>query len=395
MSPRRLASAILVLGVFLGQFFSSLAAAQTTPSRYLAFGDSITFGVGDDPNRTEKGYTPRLETLLQTAGVSATVLNFGVGGEKTPEGLSRISGVLAQGSPGDVLILMEGTNDISQSVSLETTIFNLDEMASRAETLSLSVIHATIIPRYPEAKLDPENALTDQLNGRIRNLAGLRQRRLADPNEAYRNTPNLFAGFYSTERPDPVGHPNAAGYDILARVFFNLIQGIDTVSPVPGIVSPVKGARNVRPDTAIDVDIWDFGTGIDLANTFLLVNGQPVEAVPVGNTRRAHITYLPPAPLSGIVTIGLRSQDLAAPPNIINREIASFAVQGAGALPGDVNQDGRVDGMDLIRFGRSFGSQRGDSRYNPNADFNADGSVDGVDLAVLAANFGRTGTAGS
>lgn len=390
MSPRRLASALLVLGLL-----PSLSAAQTTPRRYLAFGDSITFGVGDDPARAAKGYTPRLQNLLQTAGVSATVLNFGVGGEKTPDGLSRINGVLAQGSPGDVLILMEGTNDISQSISLETTIFNLDEMATRAEALSLGVIHATVVPRYPEAKVDPENALTDQLNGRIRNLAGLRQRRLADPNETYRNTPNLFAGFYSTERPDPVGHPNAAGYDILARVFFNVIQGIDTVSPVPGIVSPVKGARNVRPDTAIDVDIWDFGAGIDLANTFLLINGQQVQAVPTGSSRRAHFTYQPPAPLSGIVTIGLRSRDLATPPNAINREIASFAVQGAGALPGDVNQDGRVDGMDLIRFGRSFGSQRGDNRYNPNADFNADGSVDGVDLAVLASNFGRTGTAGS
>lgn len=390
MSPRRLASAFLVLGML-----PSLAAAQTTPRKYLAFGDSITFGVGDDPARAAKGYTPRLQALLQAAGVSATVLNFGSGGEATPAGITRINGVLAQGSPGDVLILMEGTNDISQqSVSLETTIFNLDEMASRAETLNLSVIHATVIPRYNEARFDVENALTDQLNGRIRNLAGLRQRRLADPNEVYRTTPNLFAGFYSTERPDPVGHPNAAGYDILARVFFNVIQGIDTVSPVPGIVIPVKGARNVRPDTAIDVDVWDFGTGIDLANTFLLVNGQQVQAVPVGNTRRAHFTYQPPAPLSGIITIGLRSRDLATTPNTINREIANFAVQGAGALPGDVNQDGRVDGMDLIRFGRSFGSLRGDDRYNANADFNADGSVDGVDLAVLASNFGRTGTSG-
>ncbi len=279
MSPRRLASALLILGVL-----PSLAAAQTTPRKYLAFGDSITLGVGDDPARALKGYTPRLENLLQTAGVSATVLNFGVGGEKTSEGISRINGVLAQGTAGDVLILMEGTNDVSQSVSLETTIFNLDEMASRAETLSLGVIHATIIPRYPDARLDPENALTDQLNGRIRNLAGLRQRRLADPNEAYRNTPNLFAGFYSTEKPDPVGHPNAAGYDILARVFFNVIQGIDTVSPVPGIVNPVKGARNVRADTAIDVDFWDFGTGIDLASSVLLVNGQPVQSVPVGSS---------------------------------------------------------------------------------------------------------------
>lgn len=387
MSLRRLASALLILGAL-----PSLAAAQTTPRKYLAFGDSITAGVGDDPARAAKGWPPRLQNLLQAAGVSATVLNFGVGGENTTMGISRIDSVLAQGVPGDVLILMEGTNNISKEISLETTIFDLDEMARRAENLSISVIHATVIPRYPEARIDVENALTDQLNGRIRNLAGQRDRRLADPNEVYRNTPNIFGGFYSTERPDPVGHPNAAGYDILARVFFNVIQGIDTVSPVPGVVLPVKGARNVRPDTAISVDVWDFGAGIDLASTVLLINGQPVQALAVGNTRRANITYLPPAPLSGIVTIGLRSRDLATPPNAINREIASFAVQGAGALPGDVNQDNRVDGTDLIRFGRSFGSQRGENRYNANADFNEDGSVDGTDLAVLASNFGRTRT---
>lgn len=396
MSLRRLASALLILGVFLGELLPSLAAAQTTPRKYIAFGDSITFGVGDDPARAAKGYTPRLQNLLQTAGVSATVPNFGEGGENTLMALSRIDGVLAQGSPGDVLILMEGTNDISKEIGLDTTIFDLSSMADRAEKLGMSVIHATIIPRFPrtnpQATRDVDNALTDQLNGRIRNLAGVRQRRLADPNEVYRNTPNLLAGFYSTEIPDPVGHPNAAGYDILARVFFNVIQGIDTVSPVPGIVDPVKGARNVKPDTAITVDVWDFGAGIDLASTVLLINGQPVQAVPVGSTRFAKITYQPPAPLSGAVTIGLRSQDLATPPNTINREIANFTVQGAGALQGDVNLDGRVDGTDLIRFGRSFGSLRGDNRYNPNADFNSDGAVDGVDLAVLAANFGRTGT---
>jgi lysophospholipase L1-like esterase len=391
VSPRRLASALLLLGLL-----PSLAAAQTAPRKYLAFGDSITFGVGDDPNRARLGYTPRLENLLQTAGVSATVLNFGVGGEDTLMGVSRINTVLPQGAPGDVLILMEGTNDISRGIDLETTIFDLDRMADRAAELSISTVHATVIPRYPEAKLDAENALTDQLNGRIRNLAGLRQRRLADPNEIYRNTPNLFAGFYSTERPDPVGHPNAAGYDILARVFFNFLQGIDAVSPVPGIVRPVKGARNVKPDTSIEVDVWDFGTGIDLANTFLLVNGQPVTAPAVGNARVAHMSYQPPVPFTGTVTIGLRSRDLATPPNTIDREIASFTVQGAAnALQGDLNGDNRVDGMDLIRFGRSFGSLRGETRYNANADLNVDGSVDGQDLAILASNFGRTSTAGS
>jgi len=391
VKPRHAVSSVLLIGVLQG--IPALASAQTTPRKYLAFGDSITFGVGDDPARALKGYTPRLQSLLQAAGVSATVLNFGMGGEATTVGVSRLTReVLPQGAPGDTLILMEGTNDISQGVDLGTTFFDLARMADDAEALKLSVIHATVIPRYPEAKTDAENALTDQLNGRLRNLAGQRQRLLADPNEVFRTTPNLFAGFYSTERPDPVGHPNAAGYDILARVFFNTIQGIDTVSPVPGLVKPVKGARNVDPNTAVDVDVWDFGAGIDLASTILLINGQPVTAPPVGNARLAKMTYQPPVPFTGTVKIGLRSRDLATPPNTIDREIASFTVQGANALAGDVNRDNRVDGMDLILFGRSFGSVRGETRYNANADFNADGAVDGLDLAVLASNFGRTGT---
>lgn len=386
MIPRhRFAGALLLLGLL-----PSLAEAQTAPRKYLCFGDSITEGIGDDPARAQKGYPPRLQALLQQAGVSATVVNAGKGGEQSPVGLERIDEVLAQGLAGDVLIVMEGTNDVTREISIEATVAALDEMANRAEARNISVIHATVIPRYPEAPRDAENLLTDELNGRVRNVAGVRSRGLADPNEIFRNTPNLFAGFYSTVRPDPVGHPNAAGYDILASVMFNAIQGIDRVSPVPGIVRPVTGSRNVSASTAIDVDFWDFGTGIDLANTFLLINGQPVSVVPAGTTRHAHMTYQPPAPLSGTVRVGLRSRDLAVPANSIDREIARFTIRGAGQLQGDLNADGRVDGVDLVSFGRHFGSRRGDLHWDEDADFNADGAVDGLDLSVLASNFGRT-----
>jgi lysophospholipase L1-like esterase len=384
---RRFAAALLLTGLL-----SSLAAAQTAPRKYLCFGDSITEGTTDDPARAQKGYPPRLQVLLQQAGVSATVVNAGLGGEQSPVGLSRIDSVISQGAPGDVLIVMEGTNDITREIGIETTIGALDEMANRAEARSLSVIHATVIPRYPEARVDADNLLTDELNGRVRNVAGVRQRRLADPNESFRNVPNLFAGYYSTIRPDPVGHPNAAGYDLLARIFFNVIQGIDSVSPVPGIVRPVTGSRNVSASTAIDVDFWDFGAGIDLANTFLLVNGQAVSVVPTGNARQAHLSYQSSTPLSGTVRVGLRSRDLAVPANTIDREIARFTIKGAGLLQGDLNADGRVDGADLVSFGRHFGSRQGDLNWDEDADFNADGKVDGMDLAILASNFGRTAT---
>ena len=390
MKRRELATVLLVLVLA-----PALAMAQTPQKKYLAFGDSITAGVGDDTTRTRLGYPPRLESLFQTVGVTTTVLNFGVGGEKTPEGIARIDSVLSQGVAGDVLLLMEGTNDISKDISLETTIFNLDVMSHRAELLSLGAIQATVIPREPDAKVDPDNVLTDQLNGRIRNLAGVRVRRLADPNTVYTGTPNLFGGFYNKDPDDHVGHPNAAGYDILARIWFNVIQGIDTVAPVTGVLSPLRGARNVKPDVSIEVDVWDFGAGIDLANTFLLVNNQVVQVVPTGTTKQAHLSYKPPSPFTGTVSVGLRSRDLATPANAIDREISRFTVQGANFIQGDINEDGRVDGMDLVRFALHFGTQRGDARWDVAADFNNDGHVDGLDLAVLASNFGRSGGTGS
>jgi lysophospholipase L1-like esterase len=368
-----------------------LASAQTTSKAYLAFGDSITFGVGDDPTRANPGYPPRLQSLLVTAGVNATVANYGMSGEKTPDGLTRIDSVLANGKAGDVLILMEGTNDVNKSISLETTIFNLDTMAGKAEARSMGVIQATVIPRPPDAKVDPDNLLTEQLNGRIRNLAGVRGRKEADPNEVFRNLPNLFSGFYSNAPDDHVGHPNAAGYDILARVFYDLIRGADTVSPVPGIINPVNGATNIKPDATIQVDVWDFGAGIDLANTFLLVNGQPVTVTPQGTAQHASLVYQSPTPWSGSVTVGLRSRDLATPTNTIDRQLAKFTIQGTTTgLQGDVNGDGRVDGSDLILFGLHFGAQRGETNYSAAADFNNDGRIDGLDLAILAANFGQT-----
>jgi Dockerin type I domain len=272
-------------------------------------------------------------------------------------------------------------------------MFDLGKMADLAVARGLGVVHATVIPRYPEANRDADNTLTDQLNGRIRDLAGRSLRRLADPNEVFRNTTGLFTGFYSTVKPDPVGHPNAAGYELLARVFSDVILGLDNVSPVPGVVDPAPGARNVRSDIPISVDVWDFGTGIDIANTFLLVNGLPVTATPVGDSRRVHLTYESLAPLTGTVIIGLRSRDLATPPNTIDRTISSFTVRGGtSVLQGDLNLDNRVDGTDLVRLGRSFGSVIGDAAYDANADFNADGKIDGQDLAVLASNFGRTST---
>jgi hypothetical protein len=62
----------------------------------------------------------------------------------------------------------------------------------------------------------------------------------------------------------------------------------------------------------------------------------------------------------------------------------------AGLLLGDIDLSGRVDGFDLARLGRAFGTAVGAQSYDVAADLDLDGQVDGVDLSLLAAGFGKS-----
>jgi lysophospholipase L1-like esterase len=384
MSSRK----ILLLPLLLAAALPWPAAAQKT---YFAYGDSITAGLGDDPARPpeQAGYPGRLQVLLTNAGRTEKVENFGLGAEDTSEGINRIEVVFPVTRTGDVMMIMEGTNDISRGISPETTAFNLNQMALKCRRDGMEVIHATVIPRLPEARVDENNLINQQTNGLIRNLAGIQGRPLVDPFEVFSQQTDLFDRLYANIPGDPVGHPNAAGYDLLAQTFFNVIIGVDTVPPVTGVVRPANGARGVRPGTPLEIEVWDFGTGIDLGATSLLVNGEAVPATITGDARHIQITYLPAQPWQGSVTVTLRSQDLTGPPNTVNREISKFRIAGSTVLDGDLNEDGRVDGTDLVLLGVRFGAIRGNRRYEARADFNDDGVVNGIDLAVLASNFGR------
>lgn len=358
----------------------SAARAQTT---YVAFGDSITEGILDDPSRAEKGYPPRLEALLQQRGQAAEVRNEGVAGETTIDAVSRIDRELQPGD--DVLLLMEGTNDIGeQDISLETIVANLNRIAEKAEARGLSVVHATVLPRF-NTTYDNQNIVTGDFNGRVRELAWREERRLADPFEVFfRQTPN-FGQLYSDKL-----HPNAAGYDLLARIFADVLTNVDNVPPVTGLVTPVNDSPRVPPTTPVHINVYDFGTGIDVANTRLVINEQVVDTPLTGNSRKLEILYTPPTPWRGVVVVKLRSRDLASPPNQVDREVTQFTIEGTTFLPGDLDRDGRVDGADLLIFAPRFGARRGESRFMGLADFNGDDQINGVDLALLASNFGKS-----
>jgi hypothetical protein len=127
-----------------------------------------------------------------------------------------------------------------------------------------------------------------------------------------------------------------------------------------------------------------------LANTKLSVNGVDVETPISGSQRKVEIRYTPPAPFAGVVIVRLRSRDLANPPHLLDREVTQFTISGTTFLRGDIDLNGRVDGVDLLAFAPVFGAQRSDARFRTYADINGDGVVNGQDLAALASNFGKS-----
>ena len=58
-------------------------------------------------------------------------------------------------------------------------------------------------------------------------------------------------------------------------------------------------------------------------------------------------------------------------------------------VPGDTNNDGSVNVIDLLIFADSWGTSVGQPKYNSLCDFNNDNYVDVADLLILAANWGK------
>lgn len=199
----------------ISRFFSSSAWAGVEPNKYIAFGDSITQGYGDNGWEGE-GYVPRLERKLDARITESTVINEGIGGERTFEGLGRINSVLNEHNAQYILI-MEGTNDVLFGYSTESIIFNLREMLRRSKNYGTTSISGNLNPRRDSKGLN--NHTKEVVNPAINALASDEDVVLAD------HYKELSEDVEAYINPDDC-HPNGAGYELMSEVWFNAIDSM-------------------------------------------------------------------------------------------------------------------------------------------------------------------------
>jgi lysophospholipase L1-like esterase len=208
--------------------------------RFIAFGDSITYGSvsscdGITPRvfdlkrdlplllrsvNVPASYPAKLQTMLAARYISQSpvVLNEGQPSETVQDGLTRLPGVIGSDAP-DVLLLQEGANNVnSRSVTQSEAVANgLRTMVAVARSRGIQVFLATLLPQRTGACRAYAPSLIAPTNDLIRGVAMTERATLVDLYEA-------FVGMESTLLGIDGLHPNEAGYDKMAQTFFSAIR---------------------------------------------------------------------------------------------------------------------------------------------------------------------------
>ena len=121
--------------------------AETTDARPLidCFGDSLTAGFGTDPGQS---YPDDLQILLEAHGYHYRVLNSGISGNTTKDGLDRIQRIIARHPR--IIVVEFGGNDGLRGLPLKQTQTNLASIIHQLQASGAQVALAgiTLPPDY-------------------------------------------------------------------------------------------------------------------------------------------------------------------------------------------------------------------------------------------------------
>jgi lysophospholipase L1-like esterase len=197
-----------------------LGPPRLSATRFLAFGDSITFGFTGDsyPSRLQA----KLAARYQTQGIS--VVNAGLAGEDaSPGGQQRLPSTLDAHRPA-VLLLMEGSNDLNQGAGGASRALDaLTAMVRLAKGRGIVVLLATIPPQRAGGQRNFTAPQVPGFNDSIRALAQREGATLVDIYAAMVGDPSLIG-------PDDL-HPTTQGHEVMAQTFFMVIQQMLELPP--------------------------------------------------------------------------------------------------------------------------------------------------------------------
>jgi lysophospholipase L1-like esterase len=200
------------------------AVADVPFRKILCFGDSITFGVTLEAPLSSgaqgdlaivEGYVPKLWRQLESKyGSGFELINAGIGGERTTEGVERIRYELLVHDP-DLVLLLEGVVDVNNPTPRFPVV---RENLARMMELVLRDGKQVIIGTYP--LLNPEGFRTTgyenvpRLNDVVRQEANRLGVVIADHEKATDVT---------VQGPDGL-HPNNIGYEAIASTWLTAIE---------------------------------------------------------------------------------------------------------------------------------------------------------------------------
>ena len=120
---------------FVAALLVAQAALAARPLKILAFGTSLTQGYNLPPG-TE--FTVVMQQKLKAAGIDATLINAGVSGDTSSDGLSRLDWSLADHP--DAAIVEMGSNDALRGIDPALTEKNISAMLAKFKAAHVPVL---------------------------------------------------------------------------------------------------------------------------------------------------------------------------------------------------------------------------------------------------------------
>jgi len=199
---------------------ATLPVGSNRPNVYLAFGDSITVGVGAGSGA---GYPDWLRADLRAYWGKADIINEGASATRSNDGESRLGSLLGRHRPAIALILY-GTNDWNEPQCRNSfpcfTVDALRSMVLQTRDAGAHPVLGTIPPAnpaYEDRQAAARNEWVVAMNDLVREMARQERVQLAEIHADLVAGPDLRSLF-----ADHV-HPNEEGYRIIARSWWNAI----------------------------------------------------------------------------------------------------------------------------------------------------------------------------